>query len=85
VSPNCRLGLADDPHAKYTPYNVTARVRHADELVAECYITDGTRVRAEKGPPSERWYRVQIPAGTAWLPAVRAWPGQPPAVGRCTN
>jgi len=84
-SPNCRLGLADDPYARYTAYNVTAYVRHEDRLVAECYITDGTPVRAEKGPASARWYRVQIPAGTAWLPAVRAWPGQPPAVGRCTN
>jgi serine/threonine-protein kinase len=81
----CRLGLAGDPYAKYTADNVTARVRHADRLVAECYIADGTRVRDEKGLPSSRWYRVQIPSGTAWLPAVRAWPGVRPAVGRCAD
>jgi serine/threonine-protein kinase len=85
MSPNCRLGLAGDPYAKYTAYNVTGHVRHDDRLVAECYIADGTSVRAEKGPPSTRWYRVQIPSGTAWLPAVRAWPGRPPAVGRCAR
>ena len=81
----CRLGLAGDPYAKYTPDNVTARVRHGDRLVAECYILDGTRVRDEKGLPSSRWYRVQIPSGTAWLPGVRAWPGVTPAVGRCAD
>src|SRR6185295_1052530 len=83
MSLNCRLGLAGDPYAKYNAYNVTYRVRHDDRLVAECYIADGTPVRAEKGPPSARWYRVQIPSGTAWLPAVRVWPGTTPAVGRC--
>jgi serine/threonine-protein kinase len=81
----CRLGLAGDPYAKYTSDNVTARVRHADRVVAECYIADGTRVRDEKGRPSSRWYRVQVPSGTAWLPAVRAWPGETPAVGRCAD
>jgi len=82
---SCRLGLAGDPRADYRPDNVTARVRHGDRLVAECYITDGTPVRAEKGLASSRWYRVRTPSTTAWLPAVRAWPGTPPAVGRCVD
>jgi serine/threonine-protein kinase len=85
MSLTCRLGLAGDPYAKYRADNVTARVRHGDRLVAECYITDGTPVRAEKGQPSARWYRVRTPSTTAWLPAVRAWPGRPPAVGRCAR
>ncbi|HEV7805204.1 MAG TPA: protein kinase [Solirubrobacteraceae bacterium] len=81
----CRLGLAADPHAGYAPSNVTARVRHNDRLVAECFITDGTPVRAEKGAASSRWYRVRTPTVTAWLPGVRAWPGARPAIGRCAD
>jgi serine/threonine-protein kinase len=81
--PTCRLGLAGDPHAAYAAVNVTARVRHGDRLVAECYIPDGTEVMSEDHTRSTRWYRVRSGSGTAWLPAVRAWPGRQPAVGRC--
>jgi serine/threonine-protein kinase len=81
----CRLGLAGDPYGRYNAQNVTARVRHGDRLVAECYITDGTPVRAEKGLASTRWYRVRTPSQTAWLPGVRAWPGARPAIGRCAS
>jgi serine/threonine-protein kinase len=82
--PTCRLGLARDPSASYVAINIAARVRHGDRLVAECYVPDGTRVMAEDGRQSRRWYRVRSPSGEAWLPAVRAWPGQVPAVGRCS-
>jgi hypothetical protein len=81
----CRLGLAGDPYARYVVDNVTARVRHDDRLVAECYITNGTLVRDEKGAGSTRWYRVRTASQTAWLPGVRAWPGVRPAVGRCAT
>jgi uncharacterized caspase-like protein len=72
--PTCRMGLARDPHAAYTPSNVAARVRHGDRLAAECYISDGTRVAAEDGRASARWYRVRLPSGTSWLPAVLLTP-----------
>jgi hypothetical protein len=81
--PKCRLGLARDPYAAYAAANVSARVRHGDRLVAECYVADGTAVMAENGKRSTRWYRVRSPSATAWLPAVRAWPGTVPNVGRC--
>jgi hypothetical protein len=81
--PTCRLGLVRDPDAAYAAVNVTARVRHGDRLAAECYTADGTEVMAENGIRSTRWYRVRTDSGTAWLPAVRAWPGRQPAVGRC--
>jgi serine/threonine-protein kinase len=83
MRPGCRLGLAGDPHAAYAPFNIVARVRHGDRLIAECYIPDGTRVAAEDGRASARWYRVRTPSGTAWLTAVRAWPGRAVAVNRC--
>jgi hypothetical protein len=85
MRPSCRLGLVGDPHARYAPANVTARVRHGDRLVAECYITDGTKVWSETGVSSRRWYRVRTASQTAWLPGVRAWPGVRPAVGRCAT
>ncbi len=82
----CRLGLAGDPYARYSPANVVGRVRHGDRLTAECVVDDGTRVFSEDGRSSTRWYRVRhqaSPSGEAWLPGVRAWPGAAPAVGRC--
>jgi hypothetical protein len=83
TSSTCRLGLVGDPYAAYAAVNVTARVRHGDRLLAECYVPDGTGVMAENRVRSTRWYRVRTGSGTAWLPAVRAWPGRQPAVGRC--
>ncbi|HEY0344547.1 MAG TPA: serine/threonine-protein kinase [Solirubrobacteraceae bacterium] len=80
---SCRLGLADDPHAAYAPANVSVRVRHGDRLVTDCYVPDGTAVGSENGQISTRWYRVRAPYGTAWLPAVRAWPGRELRVARC--
>ena len=83
-SPDCRLGLAGDPYARYAPGNVVGRVRHGDVLTAECFVDDGTRVSSEDGRSSTRWYRVRnqaAPSGEAWLPGVRAWPGAAPAVG----
>jgi len=85
LQPKCRLGLVGDPYAAYTAANVTARARHGDRLVAECYVTDGTQVRPERGPPSSRWYRVRTPSVTAWLPGVRVWPGTRPPIGRCAK
>lgn len=82
-SPNCRLGLALDPHQAYKAANVASYVRHGDRLAAECYVADGTRVMAEDRRRSTRWYRVRTASGTAWLTAVRAWPGRAVAVGRC--
>jgi hypothetical protein len=85
MAPGCRLGLAGDPYAPYAVENVTARVRHDDRLVTDCYITNGTVVHDEKGKGSTRWYRVWTGSKTAWLPGVRAWPGVRPPVGRCTT
>jgi serine/threonine-protein kinase len=79
----CRLGLAGDPHAPYKPFNIVAHARHGDRLAAECFIPDGTRVAAEDLRASSRWYKVRTARGTAWLTAVRSWPGRPVAVGRC--
>jgi hypothetical protein len=81
----CRLGLVRDPNASYAPANVIGHTRHADRLVTECYVPDGTRVRAEDGTSSTRWYRVNTASTTAWLPGVRTWPGSRPAVGRCAR
>jgi hypothetical protein len=81
----CRLGLVRDPNASYAPANVVGHTRHADRLVTECYVPDGTLVRAENGTSSTRWYRVRTAATTAWLPGVRTWPGTKPAVGRCAD
>jgi serine/threonine protein kinase len=83
MSPNCRLGLAANPHAPYKAYNVVARVRHGDRLAAECYVDDGTRVAAEDGRTSTLWYKVRASSRPAWLTAVRAWPGRIVAVRRC--
>jgi hypothetical protein len=80
---DCRLGLVGDPYAAYERANVVAHAHHGDRLVAQCYVPDGTRVRAENRTSSTRWYRVRAAASTAWLPAVRVWPGSTPAVGRC--
>jgi serine/threonine-protein kinase len=63
--PTCRLGLVRDPRAAYAAVNVTARVRHGDRLVAECYTPDGTVVMAENRVRSTRWYRVRTGSGTA--------------------
>ena len=82
-SDDCRLGLAGDPYAKYGPANVVGRVRHGDRLVADCYVSGATAVTAEDGRGSDRWYRVRMPAGEAWLPAVRLAPAARPAVARC--
>jgi hypothetical protein len=83
--PTCRLGLARDPYAVYAADNVSARVRHGDRLVVECYVPDGTVVAAENGWRSKRWYRVRLPAARAWLPAVRVWPETDPHVVRCES
>ena len=82
---DCRLGLAGDPHAKYAPANVVGHTRHGDRLTTECWIADGVPVMAEDRRTSTRWYRVRTASETAWLPAVRAWPGVTPAVGRCES
>ena len=82
-SDDCRMGLAGDPYAKYAPANVVGRVRHGDRLVADCYVTGATRVTAEDGRRSDRWYRVRTRAAEAWLPAVRLAPTVRPAVVRC--
>ncbi len=87
-SPDCRLGLAGDPYARYAPGNVVGRVRHGDVLTTDCFVDDGTRVSSEDRRSSTRWYRVRnqaAPSGEAWLPGVRAWPGAAPAVGRCAG
>jgi eukaryotic-like serine/threonine-protein kinase len=83
MRPTCRLGLVGDPRQPYKPWNVTAHARHGDRLAAECYIADGTVVTDEDLKSSRRWYRVRIGSTTAWLTAVRAWPGRQPAIGRC--
>ncbi len=82
---DCRLGLAGDPHVKYAPANVVGHTRHGDRLTTECWIADGVPVMAEDRRTSTRWYRVRTASDTAWLPAVRAWPGVTPAVGRCES
>jgi serine/threonine-protein kinase len=82
-SDDCRLGLAGDPHAKYAPANVVGRVRHGDRLTAECFLTGATKVTAEDGRVSDRWYRVRMRDGEAWLPAVRLAPAARPRVPRC--
>ena len=87
----CRLGLAGDPHARYTPANVVAYVWHNDVLRAECYVSDGARVESEDGRLTTRWYRVTdasaepaaSPGKKAWLPAVRLRVGTEPALPRC--
>jgi eukaryotic-like serine/threonine-protein kinase len=81
----CRLGLVRDPYAPYAPANVVGHARHGDRLVAECFVPDGTPVGSEEGKSSVRWYRVRSRSTTAWLPAVRVWPGTRPAVGRCAG
>ncbi len=82
---DCRLGLAGDPHVKYAPANIVGHARHGDGLTAECWIADGTPVMAEDRRTSTRWYRVRTTSETAWLPAVRAWPGVTPAVAHCKS
>jgi eukaryotic-like serine/threonine-protein kinase len=79
----CRLGLAGDPHAPYKPSNIVAHARHGDRLTAECVVPDGTRVASEDLRASSRWYKVRTSKGTAWLPAVRSWPGRSVDVNRC--
>jgi hypothetical protein len=83
-SDDCRLGLAGDPYAKYAPANVVGRVRHGDRLMAECFVMGATKVTAEDGRVSDRWYRVRTRAGEAWLPAVRLAPSVRPAIARCS-
>ncbi len=82
---DCRLGLAGDPHEKYAPANIVGHARHGDRLTTECWIANGVPVMAEDRRMSTRWYRVRTASDTAWLPAVRAWPGVTPAVGRCES
>ena len=82
---DCRLGLAGDPYAKYAPANIVGHTRHGVRLTTECWIADGVPVMAEDRRTSARWYRVRTASDTAWLPAVRAWPGVTPAVGRCES
>jgi DNA-binding SARP family transcriptional activator len=87
----CRLGLARDPYANYTPSNVVAHVWHGDRLRADCFVADGSRIESEDGRPSTRWYRVTVPrrgsaprrATQAWLPAVRVRAGTDPDVPAC--
>jgi hypothetical protein len=89
----CRLGLARDPYARYTPANVDRHVWHNDVLRADCYVPDGARVESEDGRPTTRWYRVTgasagppaQPGEKAWLPAVRLRAGTEPALPRCTD
>ena len=40
---------------------------------------------AEDERRSDRWYRVRVRSGEAWLPAVRLAPTARPAVARCTD
>ena len=80
---DCRLGLAGDPYAAYAPANIVGRVRHGDRLVADCYVSGATTVKAEDGRSSDRWYRVRTSGGEAWLPAVRLAATARPAVARC--
>jgi DNA-binding SARP family transcriptional activator len=87
----CRLGLARDPYANYTPSNVVAHVWHGDRLRADCFVADGSRIESEDGRPSTRWYRVTVPrqgsaprrTTKAWLPAVRVRAGTDPDVPSC--
>jgi hypothetical protein len=81
----CRLGLAGDPYAPYAPANVVARVRHDDRLLAECFVTGASKVTAEDGRVSSRWYRVRAGRRDAWLPAVRLAPSAKPALSPCAD
>jgi hypothetical protein len=70
--PMCSLGLAVDPQAAYTIDNVVpTRVWHGDVLPAECRMSKGFPVTDEVGTRTTAWYRVRLPDGKAWLPAVR--------------
>jgi len=88
-SPNCLLGLARDPNARYGAQNVIRYVGHGDVLAVECFLTNGVKVVGEDGSASTRWYRVAVERAVgddpAWLPGIRVRPGTRPPVPRCPS
>ncbi len=85
---DCRLGLARDPYARYAVDNVVGYVWHGDSLTVDCFVPDGSRVQAEDGTASTKWYQVAVPDADrgldeAWLTAIRVRPGTEPSVKRC--